>query len=134
MGRSLPADALVGIHVLSVDDDQDSRTLVRMILEYCGALVTVATSARHARRILEHVVPDVLIVDLAMPREDGYRFLRKIRRLPAASGGAIPAICLTGHGDEHGPERTLAAGFQLHLTKPVDPWELCHGVGRLARR
>jgi CheY-like chemotaxis protein len=135
MGRSdrLPGDTLVGIHVLFVDDDRDSRDLVRMILQYSGALVTVAASARDALRVLKRVTPDVLIVDIAMPREDGYVFIRQVRSLPADRGGHIPAIAVTAQRDAHGPDRTLSAGFQMHLTKPIDGWELCHAVARLAR-
>jgi CheY-like chemotaxis protein len=136
MGRrdQLPTDALVGVHVLVVDDDRDSRQLLKTLLEYCGALVTAVGSAREAMKTLRRVTPDVVLSEVAMPKEDGYWLMDRIRRLPPADGGGVPAIAITAHGDEHGPHRTLAAGFHAHLRKPIDPWELCRTVARAARR
>lgn len=136
MGRRdhLPTDALLGVHVLVVDDDDDARQLLRTILQYCGALVTVAASAREAMTVLERVTPDAVVSDIAMPEQDGYWLIHELRALPAAHGGALPAIALTAHGAAHGPDRTLAAGFHAHLRKPVDPWELCRAVAGLVRR
>jgi CheY-like chemotaxis protein len=130
----LSADLLAGIHVLVVDDDADARHLVRTILEYCGALVTSAGSAAEALQVLERVTPDVLLSDIAMPGEDGYWLIRHVRALPRERGGAVPAVALTAHGQTHGPDRTLSAGFHLHLRKPVDPWELCRALAALSRR
>jgi CheY-like chemotaxis protein len=130
----LPTDALLGVHVLVVDDDDDARQIVCTILQYCGALVTVAASAREAMTVLARVTPDALVSDIAMPEQDGYWLIRELRALSPAHGGAIPAIALTGYGAMHGPDRTLAAGFQVHLRKPIDPWELCRAVAGLVRR
>jgi CheY-like chemotaxis protein len=130
----LPTDVLLGVHVLVVDDDDDARQLLRTILQYCGALVTVASSAREAITVLTRVTPDAIVSDIAMPEQDGYWLIRELRALPAAGGGGVPAIALTAHGVAHGPDRTLAAGFQAHLRKPVDPWELCRAVAGLVRR
>ena len=136
MGRHdrLPTDALVGVHVLVGDDDFDSRNLLKMALEYCGALVTVVESARDALRTLERVTPDILLSDIAMPGEDGYWLIRAVRALAPDHGGTMPAVAITAHGPEHGPMRTLAAGFQAHLAKPIDPWELCQTIAGLTRR
>lgn len=136
MGRRdhLPTDALVGVHVLVVDDDADARRLLRTVLQYCGALVTVTASAREAMSVVARVMPDALVSDMAMPHEDGYWLIRELRALPPTRGGAIPAIALTAHGAAHGPDRTLGAGFQAHLRKPIDPWELCRAVAGLVRR
>jgi CheY-like chemotaxis protein len=136
MGRGdhLPTDALVGVHVLIVDDDEDARVLMQTILQYCGALVTVAASAQEAMTVLARVTPDAILSDIAMPEHDGYWLIREVRALPRDQGGAIPAIALTAHGTAHGPDRTLAAGFQLHLRKPVDPWELCRALVGIVRR
>jgi CheY-like chemotaxis protein len=136
MGRrdQLPTDALVGVHVLVVDDDDDSRYLIRTVLEYCGALVTAVASAREAVKTLERVTPDVLLSDISMPNDDGYWLIRQVRALPPEHGGAIPAVALTAHGSTHGPERTLTAGFQAHLRKPIDPWELCRSLASLTRK
>lgn len=132
--RDLPTDALLGVHVLVVDDDDDARQLLCTILQYCGALVTVAASAHEAMTVLARVMPDALVSDIAMPEHDGYWLIRALRALPSTQGGAIPAIALTAHGVTHGADRTLAAGFQTHLRKPVDPWELCRAVAGLVRR
>ncbi len=127
-------DALTGVHVLIVDDDADARDLFRTALEYCGALITTAASATQALEVLAHVIPDVMVADISMPRYDGYWLIRELRALPPERGGAIPAVAITAHGDTHGPERTLAAGYQVHLRKPLDPWELCHAIATLSRR
>jgi CheY-like chemotaxis protein len=130
----LPTDALAGVHALIVDDDRDSRALLKTVLEYCGALVTVAASARDAIRILERVTPDVIVTDIAMPTNDGYWLVEQVRARSAADGGNVPAIAITAYGDEHGPHRTLSAGFEAHLRKPIDPWELCRAVAGAVRR
>lgn len=124
----------MGVHVLVVDDDDDARQLLRTVLGYCGALVTVTASAREALSVMARVTPDALVTDIAMPEEDGYWLIRELRALPATRGGAIPVIALTAHGAAHGPDRTLGAGFQAHLRKPIDPWELCRAIAGLVRR
>jgi len=136
MGRRdrFPADALVGLHVLVVDDDAEARELIRTVLEYGGALVTVVSTARDALRNLQRVTPDVVVTDIAMPHENGYWLIREMRALDAVKGHRIPAIAITGHSTLHGPERTLAAGFDAHMPKPIDPWELCRVIAALARR
>jgi len=121
------------VHVLLVEDDADSRLLLTRVLEYSGALVSAVGSAREAMSTLEGITPDVLVTDIAMPREDGYWLIRAVRRLPAAARSGVPAVAITGHAD-HGPERTLAAGFQAHLGKPIDPWDLCRTIAGLVRR
>jgi CheY-like chemotaxis protein len=130
----LPTDALSGVHVLVVDDDDDARHLIRTILEYCGALVTVVGTAREVLGILERVTPDVLVSDISMPVEDGYWLIRQVRALDSSRGGGLPAVAITAHGMTHGPDRTLAAGFQAHLRKPIDPWDLCRTLAGLVRR
>lgn len=132
MGRTeLPTDVLKGVHVLLVEDDADARDLLGIVLRYCGALVTAVGAARVALDTLARVKPDLLISDIAMPEEDGYWLIRQVRLLPPERNGAIPAIAITGHGDRHGVERALAAGFQVHLRKPIDPWELTRTVTTL---
>ena len=135
MGRTdpLPADSLSGIHVLVVDDDADSRHLLRTILRYCGALVTTASSAREALTVLERVVPDVLVCDIVMPGRSGYWLLSQVRKLPPERGGAVPALACTGQDDPRS-ERLSAAGFQMHIRKPIDPWALGRAVAALANR
>lgn len=136
MGRTdpLPRDGLVGVHVLVVDDDPDARQVFRTVLEYCGALVTAVSSARDALSVLGRVVPDVLVLDIVLPGRSGYWLIGEIRRLPRERGGAVPALACTAYGEEHPPERLAAAGFQQHLRKPLDPWELSRVVASLARQ
>ena len=87
MGRSehLPGDALAGVHILVVDDDDDARHLIRTILVYCGALVTAVASASAALTTLRSVVPDVLLSDISMPEHDGYWLLAQVRALKASA-------------------------------------------------
>jgi CheY-like chemotaxis protein len=136
MGRQdpLPGDALSGVHVLIVDDDPEARDLIGTVLRYCGALVTVAASAAEGLQTLARVLPDVIVCDIAMPRQDGYWFVRSLRERPPEAGGGLPVIAITAHGATHGPDRTLPAGFQAHVRKPVDPWELCRIVASMTRR
>jgi CheY-like chemotaxis protein len=133
-GDALPNDALLGVHVLVVDDDEDARELLRTVLQYCGALVSAVPSAQDALRVLDRVTPDLLLTDIAMPHHDGYWLIDAIRKLPPTRGGAIPAIAITAHGELHGPERTLAAGFEAHLRKPLDPWDLCRAISSIVRK
>ena len=136
MGRHdpLPGDALAGVHVLIIDDDPEARDLIRTVLRYCGALVSVTSSAREGLDTLQRVLPDVIVCDIAMPQQDGYWFVTALRRLHADRGGMLPVIAVTAHGATHGPDRTLPAGFQAHIRKPVDPWELCRVVAAMTRK
>ena len=136
MGRRdpIPGDALVGVHVLIIDDDPEARDLVGTVLRYCGALVVVAADAREGLGRLAQLLPDIIVCDLAMPEHDGYWFVRSLRELPPDQGGALPVVAITAHGALHGPDRTLPAGFQAHIRKPIDPWELCRTVASLTRR
>jgi CheY-like chemotaxis protein len=102
-----------------VDDDADNREMLAMILEHSGAVVATADSASEALRVLERGDCQVLISDIGLPDEDGYSLLRRVRALPKARGGNIPAIALTGYGIEDDRAQTDAGGFQAHLTKPV---------------
>jgi CheY-like chemotaxis protein len=135
VGRSeLPTDTLKGIHVLLVEDDEDSRALLETVLRYCGALVTAVAAAQDAMHTLQRVKPDVLLSDISMPHRDGYWLIREVRSLPADRGGTMPAIAVTALGYPHDVSRTLAAGYQAHLRKPVDPWELARTIASLAGR
>jgi CheY-like chemotaxis protein len=136
MGRQdpLPVDILAGVHVLIVDDDPEARDLIGTVLRYCGALVSAAAGADEGLAALQRVVPDVIVCDIAMPVHDGYWFVRSLRAQPLEAGGGLPVIAITAHGATHGPERTLPAGFQAHVRKPVDPWELCRVVASMIRK
>ncbi|HEX9487169.1 MAG TPA: response regulator [Gemmatimonadales bacterium] len=131
-GEQSERDVLEGIRVLVVDDDQDMRDTLQFVLEYYGAVVTVAASVAEALAALERSRPDVLLSDLAMPGETGYDLMRKIA---AREGeGALPAAALTSYSREEESERALAAGFRLHLGKPIEPDALIAAVAQLAGR
>jgi CheY-like chemotaxis protein len=135
MGRepTVPSDLLVGIHVLVVEDNGDARELFKTILQYAGALVTVATGAEQAARMCEQILPDVILTDIAMPGHDGFWLIGELRRRQADGGRPIPAIAVTGQGQATAGLYD-AAGFAEVLRKPVDPWELCRVVEMHARR
>lgn len=130
--RVAPFGVLEGVHVLLVEDEPDSRELLKAALEYAGALVTEASSARAALNVLRSVTPDVLVSDIVMAHEDGFWLIREVRALE--HGARIPALAVTALGGPDARRRTAEAGFQAQLTKPIDPWELCALVADLARR
>ena len=115
---------LYGIKILVVDDDADTRELLEWVLKRTGAEVVLAASAREALEAVERSKPQVLVSDIAMPEEDGYSLVRKIRALPAERGGRIPAVALTAHSLIQDRLQSLRAGFQSHVPKPVVPEEL----------
>uniref|UniRef100_B8HTL5 Circadian input-output histidine kinase CikA n=1 Tax=Cyanothece sp. (strain PCC 7425 / ATCC 29141) TaxID=395961 RepID=B8HTL5_CYAP4 len=122
---------LAGIQVLVVDDDTDTRDLVIFLLEQAGATVLSAASASEALLSLSQTQPDLLISDIGMPEMDGYMLLRQVRALPTDQGGEIPAIALTAYAGEIDHQQTLAAGFQHHIVKPVDPEVLIQTISLL---
>jgi signal transduction histidine kinase len=123
---------LEGVRVLVVDDDEDTRDLVGHMLSEQGAGVSFASSAEEAFGQLERGRPDVLLSDIGMPDVNGYSLIRRIRSLPAEQGGRTPAVALTAYAREEDGERAFTAGFQAHITKPVDPDQLAAVVANLA--
>jgi signal transduction histidine kinase/CheY-like chemotaxis protein len=130
MATALP---LAGVRVLVVDDEPDAREVAATVLERCGAQVTVAASASQALEALQRTRFDVLVSDVGMPEEDGYSLMRRIRGLATQRGGAVPAVALTAYAGEQDRLRSLEAGFQTHLSKPMQPAELVAVVASLAR-
>ncbi|GAB1541220.1 hypothetical protein NUACC21_38900 [Scytonema sp. NUACC21] len=122
---------LSGFGILVVDDEADMRELVAFALEQFGAAVTVAGSAAEALATLEHSVPDVLVSDIGMPDVDGYMLLRQLRAMPPEQGGALPAIALTAYAGDYDRQKALAAGFQLHVAKPIEPEQLVRAIRSL---
>jgi CheY-like chemotaxis protein len=118
---------LAGVHVLVVEDTDDSREVLKVVLEYCGALVTTAESAEKAKRILETIRPHVLVTDIAMP-DDGLELIREVKAVAESKGIHIPAIAITAYQDRR--EELLAEGFAELLEKPLDPITLCGVVRR----
>ncbi|GAA6617506.1 response regulator [Scytonema sp. NUACC26] len=120
--------ALQGIQVLVVDDDADNLELITFILEQSGAVVTSVSSAEEALQLFYQTQPDILIADLGMPRMDGYTLLRQVRALPPEQGGQVPAIALTAYAGEIDRQKALKAGFQLHISKPLEPETLVDAI------
>ncbi len=125
---------LNGLQVLVVDDEEDTRVLLQMVLERCGASVTTVSSAQEALATLKRSRPDVLVSDLGMPEEDGYSLIKKVRALSSEDGGQTPAAALTAYARVEDRMRVLRSGFQIHIPKPVEPAELVAVVANLAGR
>ncbi|BAT55183.1 two-component hybrid sensor and regulator [Nostoc sp. NIES-3756] len=122
---------LLGIKILVVDDDADSRDFLAFILEQEGAEVSLATSALEALQLLPEIKPDVLVSDISMPDMDGYTLMRQIRMWTKEQGREIPAIALTAFARQYDREQALQAGYQLHLPKPLNAEELIAAVAKL---
>ncbi len=127
------ADRLDQVKVLVVDDEEDTRDLLRAGLMECGAEVTVTSSAEDALRVLRDWQPDVLISDIGMPVVDGYEFIRQVRSLPSDSG-TIPAVALTAYARFEDRLKALRAGYEMHVPKPVELSELVTVIWSLLRR
>ncbi|HYP52105.1 MAG TPA: ATP-binding protein [Pyrinomonadaceae bacterium] len=127
-------ERLDGVRVLVVEDEPDTRELLKVMLEQCGAQVTTAPSAAEAFALLEESPPDVLVSDIGLPGEDGYEFIGKVRALPAERGGRVPAIALTAYARSEDRLQALRAGFQMHVSKPVELAELVTVAASLVRR
>jgi len=119
---------LAGIHVLVVEDHDDSRDLWERVLRYAGALVTAARSARQALELSATARPDVVVTDLAMPEEDGIWLAEQLR----ARNERVPIIAVSGNSAAFGA-RLQAAPFARVLQKPIDPWRLVETVASVVR-
>jgi CheY-like chemotaxis protein len=133
--ESLPGvSRLDGLRVLVADDDGEAVELAQTILAGAGAEVRTCTAAAEALELLRRWRPDVLVSDIEMPGEDGYSLIRKVRALGAEEGGDTPAVALTAYGRTQDRMRSLAAGFNMHVPKPVDPGELTTIIASVAGR
>jgi signal transduction histidine kinase/ActR/RegA family two-component response regulator len=124
---------LNGVRVLVVDDERDAAELVQRLLVEYGANVEIATSADAALERVQQNAPDMLLSDVGMPDKDGYDLIRAVRSLPG-DGGHVPAAALTALARPQDRTRAMLAGFQAHLTKPIDPAELVAVVATLTGR
>jgi signal transduction histidine kinase len=116
------------LRILVVEDDPDGRALTSLLLTQAGASVKAVASVREALHMLEVERPDALVSDIGLPEEDGYELIRQIREYEAEHGGFLPAVALTGFARAEDRARVLAAGFQAHVPKPVDPVELAAAI------
>ena len=139
-GTTLETSAAMGalplqnVRVLLVDDDADGLDLTTVMLTNSGAQVKTAVSVAAALDVLESWPADVLVSDIEMPGEDGYELLRRIRAKERGGRTRLPALALTAYGRPEDRRRTLAAGYNLHLAKPIDPSELVLAVANLVGR
>lgn len=125
-------EVLAGKTILVVDDEQDARDLLRIVLESCGVRVLDAASVKDAFTALESEHVDLIVSDIGMPEEDGYSLIRRVRALPNKSKAGIPAIALTAFARNEDRTRALLEGFNMHMTKPVEPAELLLALADLA--
>jgi signal transduction histidine kinase/ActR/RegA family two-component response regulator len=124
--------SLDGLRVLVVDDEPDVRELLTTVLEAAGASVCAVESAAEGLRVFSGFRPGVVLCDIAMPEVDGYEMVHRLRALPAAAGGRVPAAALSAYARVEDRRRALLAGFNIHVAKPVDPEELITVVASLA--
>ncbi len=130
-----PSSRLDGVSVMVVDDEPDTREMLRIMIGQLGAEVRACASSDEAMRLLSEWKPDVIVSDIEMPGEDGYELMLKVRRSEANRGGRkIPAIALTAYGRVEDRLRALSAGYQMHIAKPAEPAELAAVIAGLAAR
>ncbi|MEH2053680.1 hybrid sensor histidine kinase/response regulator [Nostoc sp.] len=122
---------LAGLRVLVVDDETDTRNFLSFMFEEYGAFATAVGSVDEALAVLEQTKPDILISDIGMSQQDGYTLIRKLRSLEPEKGGLIPAIALTAYTREEDRLEVLSAGFQQHLSKPIDPNKLIAAIANI---
>jgi CheY-like chemotaxis protein len=125
---------LEGAMVLLIDDDPDTRKVLRKILEQCSAEVRDASSAEEGLSEAKRCKPSIVVSDIGMPREDGYQFIQKFRAWERQTGTWTPAVALTAYARAEDRVRALAAGYQIHVAKPIEPVEFALVVaGQLGR-
>jgi CheY-like chemotaxis protein len=125
---------LDGLRVLVVDDEADTRELLKQGLEYCGANVKCVGTAEEPLDLVTSTVPDILISDIGMPVVDGYDLIKQVRGLPPDRGGKIPAIALTAYTRTEDRLQSLRAGYDMHVPKPVELAELVAVAATVVRR
>ena len=126
--------SLDGLRVLLVDDEPEAREIISTVITSTGAEVKACTSASEALAKLVEWKPDVILSDIAMPDEDGYTFINKVRSLPRDKGGETPAAALTAYARDVDRRQALDAGYQMHIAKPIGAGQLVSMIARLAGR
>jgi PAS domain S-box-containing protein len=132
--RDAATPLLTNVRVVVVDDDLDTREVLTTVLRRSQAEVIAVDSAAEALAQIDSRTPDVIIADIGMPGVDGYALIQKVRVRPADRGGRTPAIAVTAYAREQDRERALAAGYQLHVSKPFDPNDVVKAVAQLVVR
>jgi CheY-like chemotaxis protein len=122
------------VRVLLVEDDDDFRELVTLVLVLAGATVIAVASVRAALEAFEQSRPHVMVTDAGLPGRDGWNFIEAIRARSAEEGGTTPALALTGYTTQHDIDHSLASGFDMHLAKPVRMETLVAALAQLAGR
>lgn len=125
---------LKGLRILVVDDEADSRDLVTAILTRCGGKVRCCESVAEALKTFREWKPNLLVSDIGMPNEDGYELIKKLRKLRLKRAREIPVVALTAYATDDDRERTLSAGFQVHVAKPIEPEALVRSIAGAAGR
>lgn len=129
------ATILNGLRILVVDDESDSRELVNAILTRCGSEVRCCESVTEAIKVVREWKPDLLVSDIGMPNEDGFDLIKKLRKQRLKLAREIPAIALTAYATDDDRNRTLSAGFQMHISKPIEPKALVRSIaGAVGRK
>jgi CheY-like chemotaxis protein len=114
---------LSGVKVLLIEDEADTRNLLRVVLEQCRAEVKDASSAEEGLKVAREWNPSIVVSDIGLPGADGYDFIQRLREWERQRGARIPAVALTAYARAEDRMRALAAGYQIHVAKPIDPLE-----------
>ena len=136
-GNGSPVEAsqvLEGLRIMVVDDEADSREVVSAILTRCGSVVMCCESPAEALKIFKEWKPDLLVSDIGMPVEDGYTLIKKLRKMKFKSAREVPAVALTAYATKEDKARALAAGFQVHVPKPIEPAALIRSIATVMGR
>lgn len=126
--------ALEGLRILVVDDEADSRDFISAVLTRCGGEVRCSESAAEALQVFHEWKPDLVVTDIGMPHEDGYFLIENLRKIKAKWARKIPAIALTAYATTEDRDRALAAGFRLHVPKPIEPSMLVTSIANAIGR
>jgi CheY-like chemotaxis protein len=127
-------EALKGIGILVVEDDDDTRDLLKVLLETQGALVTATASVMEALQAYDQSRPDVIVADIGMPDYNGYTLIGRVRAPDREKGKIVPAIALTAFTTAIDRDTVLSAGFQIHMPKPFEPNRLISVIADLAAK
>jgi CheY-like chemotaxis protein len=127
-------DALKGIRILVVEDDEDTREVLKVLLETQGSAVTATGSVQQALSAYDEARPDVIVADIGMPDYNGYTLIGRVRARDREHGSIVPAIALTAFATAIDRDTVLSAGFQVHMPKPFEPSQLISVISELAAK